>query len=224
MAELPSCYPAAKMFHILKMNPAVYGRKLQGFPTAPQCQISRSDVVWSLTAIDHGVRQPKSHDCQKKIRYCMRERTSADVCLRECPGYYLKQMLAIKSCCTVSQTIPVSLTAKCGFLLCSRWVNIPTLTWKTKLASILSISCNIWHLTQQQSQGKLQGLMLWKRTFRHFWWANIVNRQSTPHNDVIKRMKARAAWTQGMSEPWGHCTTCNPKRSLRPRNDEKRTS
>ena len=52
----------------------------------------------------------------------------------------------------------------------------------------------------------------------------MVNRQSTPHNDVIKRMKARAAWMQRECEPLGQCTACDPKRSLRPRNDAKRTS
>jgi len=85
------------MFHILKMNPAVYGRKLQGFPTTLQCAISRSDVVCLLTGINCTARQLKSHDHQKSIVHCTRERVSADVCLKESPGYYMKLMLAIKS-------------------------------------------------------------------------------------------------------------------------------
>jgi len=85
------------MFRILKMKPAAYGRKLQGFPTAPQCAISRSDVVSLLTGINCGARQPKSHDCRKLIVHCTSERTSADVCLKESLGYYMKLMLAIKS-------------------------------------------------------------------------------------------------------------------------------
>jgi len=37
-------------------------------------------------------------------------------------------------------------------------------------------------------------------------------------------MKARAAWEQRESEPLGHCAACDPKRSLQPKNDKKRTS
>jgi len=37
-------------------------------------------------------------------------------------------------------------------------------------------------------------------------------------------MKARAGWRQRESEPLGHCTASDTKRSLRQRNDEKRTS
>jgi len=51
------------MIIILKMNLAVYSGKLKGFPTAPRCAISRSDVVFLLTGINYTVRPPKSHDC-----------------------------------------------------------------------------------------------------------------------------------------------------------------
>jgi len=51
------------MIVILKMNPAAYSGKLQGFPTAPRCAICRSDVVCLLTGINYAVRPPKSHDC-----------------------------------------------------------------------------------------------------------------------------------------------------------------
>jgi len=52
----------------------------------------------------------------------------------------------------------------------------------------------------------------------------MANRRSGPHNDVIKQIKARAAWKQKESEPLGHCVACVPKRSLWPRNYEKDTS
>jgi len=54
------------MFNILKMNPVVYGRKLHGVPTAPQCAISTSDVGCLLTGIHCGVQRPKLRDCQNE--------------------------------------------------------------------------------------------------------------------------------------------------------------
>jgi len=51
------------MIVMLKMNPTEYGCKLQGFPTAPQFAISRSDVVWLLTVINWGVRPPELLNC-----------------------------------------------------------------------------------------------------------------------------------------------------------------
>jgi len=49
------------MIVIIKMIPAEYGRKLQGFRTAPQFKISWSDVVRLLTAINCGVQQLESY-------------------------------------------------------------------------------------------------------------------------------------------------------------------
>jgi hypothetical protein len=43
------------MIVILKMNPAEYGCKLQGFPTTMQFALSRCDVVCLLTGIYCGV-------------------------------------------------------------------------------------------------------------------------------------------------------------------------
>jgi len=65
--------------------------------------------------------------------------------------------------------------------------------------------------------------MHWKGNFRHFWQANAANRQSIPHNDIIKWMQARAAWRQKEFEPLEHCTACDAKRSLRRRNHNKPT-
>ena len=102
------------------MNPAAYGRKLQGVSAAPRCTISRSDVDGLLTRIYCGIRQLKSHNCQTPIGQCMRESKSADVYLKESPGYYVKRKLAIKSCCTVNLTIHILLTVKWEILVCSR--------------------------------------------------------------------------------------------------------
>ena len=44
------------MIVMLKMNLTEYGCKLQGFPTALQFEIGRSDVVCLLTGINCGVR------------------------------------------------------------------------------------------------------------------------------------------------------------------------
>jgi hypothetical protein len=48
---------------MLKLNPAEYGRKLQGFPTTMQFAKSRSDVVCLLTGKNWGVRPPESPNC-----------------------------------------------------------------------------------------------------------------------------------------------------------------
>jgi len=66
--------------------------------------------------------------------------------------------------------------------------------------------------------------MLWKYSFRHSRWANMENWQSISPNEVIKRMKARAAWRQTESGSLECYVACDPKRSLRPRNVEIRTS
>jgi len=47
--------------------------------------------------------------------------------------------------------------------------------------------------------------MFRKRTFCHFKQADTANQQSVQPNDIIKVMKAKAAWRQKESEPWGHC-------------------
>jgi len=150
--------------------------------------------------------------------------TSGDVCLKTLPGSYMNHTLPIKSWSTVSMTIPNEVTVETLILLCSNWSNLPTLTLKTQLASMWSSSCNVQHLAPQQGQHKIQWLMLRKTSFRHFRRANMANRRSIPHDDVIWRIKTRVAWTERGSESWEHCAACDPKRSLRRRNDGKRTS
>jgi len=75
-------YIAANMIVMIKMNPTEYGCKLQGFPTAPQFAISRSDVACLITGISCGVRPPKWPNCWILIECSSSERTSADVCLK----------------------------------------------------------------------------------------------------------------------------------------------
>jgi len=66
--------------------------------------------------------------------------------------------------------------------------------------------------------------MLRKNNFRHVRQANTANQHSGANDDVIRRMKATADWKQEVSEPFGHCAACNPKRSLQLRNEEKHNS
>jgi len=70
------------MIIMLKMNPAEYGCKLQGFSTAPQFAKRRSDVVCLVTGINCGVRPVESPNRYILIGSCPSERTSADVCLK----------------------------------------------------------------------------------------------------------------------------------------------
>jgi len=51
------------MIIMLKINPAEYGCKLQGFPTAPQFAKSLSDVVCLVTGINCSVRPLESPNC-----------------------------------------------------------------------------------------------------------------------------------------------------------------
>jgi hypothetical protein len=70
------------MIVMRKMNPAVYGCKLQGYPSTPQFAKSWSDDVCLVTGINYGVRQPESPNRYLLIGCCSRVRMSADVCLK----------------------------------------------------------------------------------------------------------------------------------------------
>jgi len=70
------------MIVMLNINPADYGCKLQGFPTAPQVAKSRSDVVCLIPGINCGVRPPESPNRHILIACCSKERKSADGCLK----------------------------------------------------------------------------------------------------------------------------------------------
>jgi len=213
----------ANLYVLLKMIHATYACMLWGFPSIAQFPLSRSDVVSMYTAIHSGVPQQKSLDCQIYTRNSSRERMPGEACLKKSPGYYVKLTLTTKAYCTVPLTIPILVTVKTQILLCTSWSNVPTLRYKMHLASILSISCNIQHLAQQQSQHKLLWPILRKRTFRYFRWVKTPNRPRVWHDVVITRMKVRTASRQKQSDPLGHCSKSNRKRKLQRRNDPKCT-
>jgi hypothetical protein len=50
-----------------------------------------------------------------------------------------------------------------------------------------------------------------KKNFSPHLPGRYGNQQCVQSNDVIERMKARVAWRQRESEPWGHCAACDPK-------------
>jgi len=86
-----------------------------------------------------------------------------------------------------------------------------------------SISCNIQHLAHQQSKHKIRWPSLQASTFRHHRRENMANCPSGPHDNVNKRMKARAAWNLNVSEPLERSAACYPKRSLQWRTNQKET-
>ena len=167
------------------------------------CLFVCRDISWWTIADSTFLIDQKGHS--------LTERTSGDVCLKTSLGSYLNHTLTIKSQYTVSMTIPTEVTLKTLILLCSNWWNLPTLTQKTQLASMWSISCNIQHLAQQQGQHKIQWSMLRKRTFHHIRWANMANQRRNPHDDVTKWIQARVAWRQKGSQRWEHCAAYDLK-------------
>jgi len=99
-------------------------------------------------------------------------------------------------------------------MLCFSQSSVPTLTWRTQLPSMWSVSCNIQHLAHEQSQHNMQWLMLWKSTFRDYARANTTNRHSAPSDNVIQQILVKVPWKQNASEPLEHCAACNAKRCL----------
>jgi len=207
-----------------KMNHVAHSCWLHKLPTILWFAPSRSNVVWLFTAINHSEQQPKSRVCEIQTMHSSTERMSADVCLKKSLGSYMRQMLNFMWWCMVSIAIPNVVTVKTQILRCSSRLSIPTSTTKTQLASMWSISSNIHYLVHQQSQHKIKWSMLQKRTFHHYRHANTANRQSTSHDDLIKRMTARGAWKLNGSEPLERCAACNRKRSLQWVKNEKLTS
>ena len=214
----------ANLLVLHKMNTVVHSYLLHGLPNVLWFAPTGPDVVCLFTGINYGERPPRSRLCVIKMVYSSTERTSADDCLKKSLGCYIQQTLHIMSWCMVSIAIPNGVTVKTQILLCSSRFSVPTLTYKTQPASMRSISCNIQHLVHQQSQHKIRLSMLWNRTFPHYGLANTANRQTTPHDDVLKRIQATAAWKQNVSEPWEGCAACDQERSLRRGNEEKLTA
>jgi len=185
---------------VLKKNPAAISHRLRGFPTVLWFAVCWSNILCLFTAMNRCECQQKSQVCQILTGNPSTERMSGDVFLNKSWGCDMKQRLTINSYCTVSITNPNVVMVKTQILLCSSWSNIPTLTYKTHLASISSISCNLQHLAQQQSQHKIQWSTLQNRTFGLYWQENTANCQSIPHDDAIQRMNAKVAWKQNGSE------------------------
>jgi len=183
------------------MNPTAYSSRLQGFPTILWFAATGCDIVCFDTRITTVERVPTSRDSNIAQWQSSMKRMSGDVRLKISQGSYMTETRNIMKYCTVNIAIPDIVTVKWQILLSSSWSSIPTLISRTNLASMWSLSCNIQLLTHPQSQHKMQWSMLRKRTVLHFWWVNLANWQSTPHNDIIKPMKARAASQQDWSEP-----------------------
>jgi len=151
------------------------------------------------------------------------ETTDDDICLKTSVGSHMKQMLIITLCCKVSMTIPNWVTVKMQIMLCWSWSNIPTVPYMIQLASMVSISCNIQHLAQQQCQHKIYWLIIRKKPVWHHWWAHMAYRQRDPHDDIIKLINGRASLQQKWSEPSEHFTGSDLNCNLPRWNDEKHT-
>lgn len=146
-----------------------------------------------------------------------------DFCHNTFLGSSMKYTGTIKSRGTISNMIQHEMKVKMNILLHLSWSNVPTLTGYTQLASVLSISCKIQHLTQQHGQQKIQLSKLQKQTSCEFWRVNIANKYSSFHFDVTKQAKVRATFRQTRFEYWEHCAGYNRKRTVWQRNDGKCT-
>jgi len=74
---------------------------------------------------------------------------------------------------------------------------------KMQLASILSISCNIQHLTQQYSQCKLQRSMIHTRTFHHCWQANMANQKPVHPTTSSSEWQKERLGSRDCPHAWG---------------------
>jgi hypothetical protein len=142
-------------WHILLIiNTAADGCRMQGSPTIKQYAVSHSHDICSVTQITMGFQQPTYLDCKTSLGNSLTETISCDVCFRILQGSYMKRRWMIEAYCTIRIVNPTFVRAKKLILHCSWWPNVPTLTYKMLLASILFISCNIQHLGQNLSQYK----------------------------------------------------------------------
>ena len=140
----------ANLFILHKMNPVAHSCRLHMLPTILRFAPSRSDVVCLLKWINHSERLSTSRVCVIKTVHSSSGRTSADVCLKKSLRSYMIQTLNIRSWCTVSIAIPHVVMVKTQILLCSSRLRVQTSTYKTPLASMWSMSCNIQHRVHQQ--------------------------------------------------------------------------
>jgi hypothetical protein len=82
--------------------------------------------------------------------------------------------------------------------------------------ALLHIVHNLQHPTSRPTTKSMQTTMInsLKQSICHFRRINMANQQTGPPNNIIKRMKATAAWKQKESEPLGYCAACDPNRSF----------
>jgi hypothetical protein len=99
-----------------------------GDTNGPAFSISWSDDVCLFTGIHRDGRPLISHDWLILKEYSAIERTLGDICLKASLWSDLNHTLTLKSSCTVSMAIPNQVTVKTLILLCSKWLNLPTLT------------------------------------------------------------------------------------------------
>jgi len=190
----------ANLLVLHNMNLIAHSCRLHGLPTILWFAPSWSDVVSVFTGISHSDQPSKSSYCVIETVYSSSEWTTADVSPKKSLRSCMIQTLNIRWWYLVSIAIRNVVTVKPQILFCSSRLRVPTSTYKTQLASMWSISCNIQHLAHQQSQHKIQWMKFWERTFRHSQQANTANWPSVPHDDVINQIWAKAAWKQNGSE------------------------
>jgi len=130
------------------------------------------------------------------------ERTTADVCLQQSLRSYMQQTLNFMSWCMGSIAIPTVVTVKTEILLCSNRLSIPTSTYKTHLSSMWSKSCNIQHLVHPQSQHTTQWSMFWKRTFCHYWQANMAHWQALHMKTSSSEYRQQMLGRRTGPSPW----------------------
>jgi len=85
----------AIMYVLHKMNPAAYSWALHGLSTILWFASSRSDDVCLLTELKLCEQLPKFRVCDIYTAHSSMETTTADVCLKQSPGSYMKQMVNI---------------------------------------------------------------------------------------------------------------------------------
>jgi len=178
------------LHNLLKINHAGYSSSRQGFPTVPQWAWGRCAVNSLFTWIDGGEWKTNSRDWWIDTSHSTIERISADICLKTSPWSYMKHTAIIKSCCTVSIAILNEMMVRMQILHCSTWSSIPTLTTTTQLASMWSISGNIQHLPQQQSQHKIHAQYSKKEPFA------TSGRQIRHIDKLLHMMRLSSEWNQ----------------------------
>jgi len=146
----------ASLLVLLRLNPVGYSCNLQRITGVRWFAVCQSDDDCSFPEIYYAEWQLKSPVWQIHKGHYLTARTSVDVCNNTSPGSYINQTLTIKSWGMVIITIPNDVTVKQHILLCSKWLNLPTLTSKTQRASLWATSCNMEYLTQHHGQHKIQ--------------------------------------------------------------------